>query len=212
MCKKVVSKLSGLFKRDRTPTVYFRGSRLERFFRYKYGGRLPFIRFFGAKIVYFFGGYNAERNIDWRSVNRVAFVCKGNINRSPYAEYYFKKYQGDAVSFGLDTTSGFPASSQAIINAKIRLIDLTTHLTSTLEQFEFEDGDLLVAFEPYQSKALIGMNIDRRIQVTLSGLWSKDICPYIQDPICREDEYFQACYLRIEQGVGGIIENLNVTV
>lgn len=178
------------------------------FFRSYFGGRLPFLRYYSSKIYYYLGGYRKERNVNWQCVKRLVFVCKGNINRSPFAEYYCKSISSSAVSLGLDTDTGLPASDQALANAMRRNICLSTHKTCRLSDFSVQDGDLFVVFESSQADSLRATVSGSGAQITLIGLWAKNICPYIQDPICREDSYFQACYSRIEKGVEGILERL----
>ena len=54
----------------------------------RYGGVLPYLKLLGSKIAYLLGAYAREREVDWQRVERLVYVCKGNINRSPYAAYY----------------------------------------------------------------------------------------------------------------------------
>lgn len=177
-------------------------------FRKRYGGRLPFLTYYYEKVICFFGAYGREKRVKWCDVRRLVFVCKGNINRSAYAENYCRLLYGNVASTGLDAKTGEPASDQAKLNATVRLISLKEHSTVAFADFEFRLGDLIIAFQPSQVKALEMREIVPGVQITLIGLWANGISPYIQDPVCREDEYFQSCFSRIERGVIGILDHI----
>jgi protein-tyrosine-phosphatase len=205
---KLLSSLRVSSVRSEEGYYWYREIAAGTFFRTYYGGRLPFLRYYAGKILYYLGVYGNERNIDWLAVKRLIFVCKGNINRSPFAEYYCKKTVGDSASLGLDTNTGLPASDQAISNAMRRNISLTSHKTCKLSDFVAQDGDLFIVFESSQAETLRRIELQAKVQITLLGLWAKHVCPYIQDPICREDSYFQTCYSRIEKSIDGVRKQL----
>jgi protein-tyrosine phosphatase len=181
------------------------------YIRTRYGGISPYINLLCSKIVYLLGGYNSERDIDWQRVERLVYVCKGNINRSPFAAYYSKPLIKNVYSVGLDTQNGLSASEEALRNAARRGIGLQEHKTCRISDFEFEEGDLLVAFEPNQAVLLREMSLTSGSQITLVGIWGKKVYPFIQDPICREDGYFQFCYGRIEDGIDGLVAHISST-
>lgn len=208
MIKKLLSSLRVSSDRAESISRLYNEIVAGTIFRSYFGGRLPFLRYYSSKIYYYLGGYKRERDIDWQLVKRLVFVCKGNINRSPFAEYYCKSIAGSAVSLGLDTDTGLPASDQALSNALRRNICLSPHKTCRLSDFAVQDGDLFIVFELKQANSLRSSVPESGTQVTLIGLWAKNICPYIQDPICREDSYFQTCYSRIEKSVEGILDQL----
>ena len=59
--------------------------RLNGWLRDNYGSRRGFVRTWWHRLRYLLGGYRAYRQVDWNSVERLVFVCKGNICRSAYA-------------------------------------------------------------------------------------------------------------------------------
>lgn len=142
--------------------------------------------------------------LTWPSVERLVFVCHGNICRSPYAEIVAREKHGvEAVSFGLEARTGVDANESAVRNAAIRGFDLTAHRATSRGDFAARDNDLLVAMEPRQGMVLQDM-VERstaKMQVTLLGLWAAHPRPYIADPYGRGDAYFQNCFSFIDAAV-----------
>jgi protein-tyrosine phosphatase len=185
---------------------------LNLYFRNNFGGRLPFLKLLKSRILTHLGGYRSERDVDWSKVRRLVYVCKGNINRSPFAESYSRDRIKLVSSLGLETHNGKPASDEALRNAEARGIELSGHQTRQIDDFDFLKGDLLIGFEPNQTERLRQMRLADGVQVTLLGIWGDSRFPYIQDPICREDRYFQSCYTRIERSIDGLLKRVPVSV
>lgn len=175
-----------------------------------YGGKAALLRAIYAKWQSNLGGFKQERQVDWEQVKRLVFVCRGNINRSAYAaEYSSHCLNFPTASCGLETDNGLSASDHAIANGALRGTDLSHHKTTRLEDIEHQAGDLYIVFEPEHANLVRERLGNPDTMVTILGLWSNNPCPYIQDPICRSDTYFQACFERTEQGVNGILKKLN---
>lgn len=115
-------------------------------------------------------------------------------------------------SAGLETQNGKHASDEALRNAEARGIELSGHQTRQIDDFDFLEGDLLIGFEPSQTECLRQMPLAEGVQVTLMGIWGDGRFPYIQDPICREDRYFQSCYARIESSIDGLLKRVPASV
>ena len=147
------------------------------------------------------GGYRALRNIDWTQVTRLVFVSQDNICRGPYAEVYAQSVGLAAVSFGLTTKRGTPASPQAIENAAACDIDLGPLRSQREEDIDIGPGDLLIGMELWQVALLQRIAKKKRAQVTLLGLWDSPPHLYIHDPSGHGAVYFQACFSVIEASV-----------
>ena len=80
----------------------------------RYGSRRGFVRACRHKLLYMLGVYNNYRRIDWDKIERLVFVCKGNICRSAYAEAVAKSLGVSAISCGLSTKLDAPANADAI--------------------------------------------------------------------------------------------------
>ena len=83
-----------------------------------------------------------------------------------------------------------------------RNIDLKTHLTTHIDDFERKAGDIFICMEPsqaYSIQKLVKQNAEQ--QVTLLGLWADKKRPYLQDPYGLKDEYWYTCLDIIDSGL-----------
>ena len=170
-----------------------------------YGSRRGFLRTIAYRLLYLLGKYRDCRKIDWESVERLVFVCKGNICRSAYAEAYARSIGVEAISCGLQTIEGAPANAEAIHMAQKMGIDLEAHRTTPIMYLILRKTDLLVAMEPNQAKFLQN-NMGRDYQCTLLGIWARPIIPYIHDPYGAIPAYFEKCFSTIKKSVHGIAQ------
>ncbi len=175
-------------------------SHRERWSAVKYGSRRGMLTTVQHQLYGLFGSYRQYKAIRWADVNRLVFVCKGNICRSAYAEVLARQAGLEAISFGLQTVDNAPANKDAIRIASELDIDLKQHLTTTVTNVELKPGDLLVAMEPWQLKELTGLFADR-YQYTLLGLWIKPELPHLQDPYAMSDAYFKTCFQHIRRAI-----------
>ena len=168
-----------------------------------YGSRRGFAHATWHRLLHMTGRYRRYRRIDWGSVGRLVFVCKGNICRSVYAEAVARAAGLSAVSCGLDTVTGAPANVQAINVAAQRGIRLQNHRTTPIDSISLRVDDLLVAMEPGQAMQLRERSGTCHA-ITLAGLWCKPVNPYLTDPYGKSDAYFNRCFEQIEQSVNEI--------
>ena len=175
---------------------------IKRYFMRRFGGKRATLRHLRNLAAYHVGRFRRHVRLDASRIERVVFVCKGNICRSAYANAVANSLGMRAASFGLDTPGDETADPIAMRNAQARGITLETHRTTSSRTFQLEPTDLLIAMEPEQARALEAL--DGLHQVTLLGLWSTPRRPFIQDPYARDDAYFQTCFAVIESGVKGL--------
>ena len=172
----------------------------ERWLARRYGSQRGFIRTIWHKSLFVLGRYRKYQEVDWTRVERVVFVCKGNICRSAYAEAVARNLGLEVISCGLDTIENAPASSDAVYVAEKLGVDLTQHFTQPVMYLSFKKTDLLIAMEPWQVLYL-EKNLFRKHQCTLLGLWAKPILPHIQDPYGASQDYFERCFSYIKDSV-----------
>lgn len=165
-----------------------------------YGSRRGLVLTLWHRFLYKFGTYREYAQVDWKSIERLVFVCKGNICRSAYAEAVARSLGVNAISCGLDTIEDASANTCAIKAAKQLGIDLKGHVTSPIMYQILKKTDLLIAMEPWQVEFL-QKNLSRKHSCTLLGLWSKPVQPHIQDPYGASSEYFERCFTCIERSV-----------
>ncbi len=166
----------------------------------RYGSRRGFIRTYWHRLLYFLGRYNKYRHVDWQSVDRLVFICKGNICRSAYAEAVARSLGLHAISCGIDTIEDAPANKSAILEAKNRGFNLGEHKTTPIMYLALKKSDLLIVMEPWQCE-FVSRNLQRKHQCTLLGLWGQPVLPHIQDPYGSSFSYFKKCFTYIDNCV-----------
>jgi len=167
----------------------------------QYGGGQPWLRHHLALASLRAGFYRDYQAVDWSRVQRLVFVCKGNICRSPYAELRAQGMGMAAISMGLDTRPQSPADPQAIRAAAHKGVNLTAHRSTLFDSSVLGPADLLIGFEPWHAQAMLAGAAASGAQVTLAGLWSQPLRPDVGDPHGRSDAYFAVCYEVLDSAV-----------
>jgi len=173
----------------------------------RYGSRRGFFNTFWHKSQYLLGRYKRYINVDWSGVDRIVFVCKGNICRSAFAEAVAKSRSIESVSCGICARDGAPADPNAVAAAKKRGINLGSHRTQRVSSLTPGCNDLFVAMEPWQITYLEKL-FGTSVRCTLLGFWASQRFPHIQDPFGCTSTYFDHCFCLIEQAVGGIASEI----
>ncbi len=174
----------------------------------KFGSRRGFIRSCKYGLLYRLGQYRSYQNIDWTKIDRLVFVCKGNICRSSFAEAVARHGGADAVSCGIHAIDGASANENAIRTAHELDYSLELHKTRPIQSLIFRKNDLLVAVEPWQLQFL-EEHLGVRYRCTLLGLWLDSPRPYIHDPYGGNIDYFKNCFYLIEKSVKEIVKNMS---
>jgi protein-tyrosine phosphatase len=157
--------------------------------------------------------YRRYSRIDWADVNRIVFVCQGNICRSPFAHKLAEQLIGSypVASLGLATTTGTPAFDLAEMTARNFSIDLSQHRATDLSDFDVRDGDLFMVMEDRHAHQLGPKVANRNVQVALLGLWCRPRFALLYDPHKLSDTYFQTCFERIVRSVKRLAKQANGT-
>ena len=177
------------------------------YIRRQYGCKSGWYRHHLHRLLFFFGKYDRLTRPDLRDVERLVFVCHGNICRSPYAEARAQREGLVALSFGVDTEGGKPPYPTAQQVAKERGLDLKPHRSRTMAGISIQSGDLLLGMEPWHAKCLL--NRYPEAQVGLLGLWCSSSRPHLEDPYGLSESYFNTCFGLIDEAVRAISEELN---
>ena len=175
-------------------------NQIDRWLAGHYGSRRGFVRTCWYRVLFLTGSYREYRNIDWPSVDRLVFVCKGNICRSAYAEAVARTLGVDSISCGVDTRKDFPANEEAIKVAKTKGVNLSGHRTMPIQLLDICDNDLFVVMEPWQAE-YINQEYGGKRRCSLLGLWGQPVKPHIQDPYGASSFYFNYCFSYIEKAV-----------
>jgi len=173
----------------------------------RYASRRGFALTWLHRLYYLFGIYSRYRRIDWATVERLVFVCKGNICRSAYAELVARSLGVESVSCGVDTTDGIPANNNAVRIAAKNGVDLSGHKTTKMQSLMPNKNDLFIVMEPWQA-AQIKQEFGDKCRCTLLGLWGTVVTPHIHDPYGKPDTYFINCFRYIEASVHEIARKI----
>ncbi len=170
----------------------------------KYGRRIGFIKLIGARVIQFFCGYRSFNNIAWEKVQRLVFICHGNICRSAYAHEHARMLGLNVASAGLGARKNGGADQHAIAIAATRGINLLPHKTTPVKDLVLESGDLFLCMEPVQATQVRSLIDENEHQITLLGLWSDSKRPFLQDPYGLEDPYWHTCFDVIDSALSEI--------
>ena len=153
-----------------------------------------------------FGSYRMFRSLDWRRVDRLIFICHGNICRSPLAEVYAQSLGVEVASYGLSCRKDARADPRAIAYAESINLDLSGHRTRNIAEFDARPSDLLVVMEPSHLDGV--KHVARQAQVTLAGLWLPSPSPYIHDPFRANETFFARCESMVASSAGVLVDHV----
>ncbi|WP_051234509.1 low molecular weight phosphatase family protein [Marinimicrobium agarilyticum] len=172
-----------------------------------FGSRLGLLRYVKYRIFNFLGLYKEYKDIDFKNIKRLVFICSGNICRSPVAEAFANNIGVQTESYGLHCRGGDSADPRAILYAESIGLDLGAHVTRNISSYLPHKGDLLVGMEPYHAKELAGI-AGKAIPVTLACLWTRPQSPYLHDPFNTNQKYFQKCENMVVQSTKSILDRM----
>lgn len=155
-----------------------------------YGSKKGFVRYHYDDLIYKLGMYKHSMPAVG-DINRVIFVCQGNICRSALAEAVFRQKSAIMTgSIGLNTTTGKPANPRLMKIARARTgIDLSSHLTKSIDEFTEEPGDVFVCMEINQLKCIGEKKYDS--PCLLLGAFGEITQPRINDPFSANDTFME---------------------
>ena len=172
----------------------------------QHGRKQAWIRHQATSWLERLGLYSDLRRFDASRVLRLVFVCAGNVCRSRYAEARARELGFEAGSFGLSADGRSPPDAVAVLAARRRGIELVPRASRRAQDVRPTSGDLLVAMEPHQARAL--RRAHPRSQVTLLGLWCRTPRPVLADPYGLSDAYFDTCFCFIDEGVETLVRTV----
>jgi protein-tyrosine phosphatase len=172
--------------------------RIKNYINYNYGSRRGWLNHHKFALHQRLGFFSRYVRVEWSRIERLVFVCHGNICRSPLAEAVAKEAGVDAVSYGLHCSDDKAANPRAIDFARSIGLSLDAHRTQNIRHYLPSANDLLVVMEPQHLMALpVEKSADP--QITLAGLWLNSPNPYLHDPYCAHDDFFLLCERRVAE-------------
>lgn len=136
---------------------------------------------------------------------RLVFVCTGNICRSAYAEALARSLGLEAVSAGVRTTPGLPANPQAILEARARGLDLSSHRTRAWSDVALRPGDLVLPAQLHHLLAVRRRVLQEGCPAVLMSRFSGKRFAVIRDPYGQDAAVFREVFDLIDR----VVHNLN---
>lgn len=151
------------------------------------------------------GQFDDLKLIDDVRIDRLVFVCRGNVCRSPYGEAAAISLGLSAISCGVEVTRSDPAEEMALKAAYLRGKDLSHHMSRSIFDLHLEQTDCLVALD--QTHLTVSRKVADRFgcQITLLGLWRNTPVPEIADPYGKSLETFSACFDEIDEALSRLV-------
>ncbi len=151
------------------------------------------------------------RNIDFKRVRRLVFICSGNICRSPFAEIIaLTEYEElPVISMGLNAPDGGIVDPVAKNVANEFGYDMGVLCSSKFDSGKLNSSDLLVVMEVSHLKELKVPMQAIGCQGTLLGAWDEPPMPSIYDPYGRSHARFRVIFSHIQSSVLGLIAKLD---
>lgn len=176
----------------------------DRLIRHPFGTYRGLIRLWLAQLEGCTGRLVRFRDPDWSRVQRLVFVCNGNICRSAYGMLLAEELGLPSASFGLYTDTGARPPEPALATAAAHGRDLSAHRATEVDDFEVRDSDLLLVMEIRQARRLAERYAGRPIQIALLGDWVEPRRPHLHDPFTLSPGYFETCFRHIESAVAAL--------
>lgn len=168
----------------------------------RFGTRRAAARFLRYRLQATIGMHGAR--VEWDQVQRLVFVCSGNICRSPFAEAYAHDLGLAAVSAGLHCQGGASANDSALRVAKEFAVDLKSHSSQRIDDAALGVQDLTLYMEPGHLLEAAERGLHRDCQAALLGSFLSPRIPYIPDPYGTPDEYFRRCFSWIVSAIDSL--------
>lgn len=171
----------------------------------RFGSPRGFLYLAAAEFKFQLNQYVNECTIAWSCVERLVFVCKGNVCRSAYSERVALLKGLPAVSYGLEVKKNGPARQNMVELARERCVDLSKHSSKSIVEGCFRSSDLILVMEPGQIDQLRKTVDLNGAQVTLLGLWSSPRRVYIHDPYSSSDTYAERSLNTIDSAIDTLL-------
>ena len=143
---------------------------------------------------------------DLAGIERLVFVCHGNVCRSAFADALAARLGWPTASFGLSTSCGRPAHPPVERAAAERGIDLADHRSTALAAFAPRAGDLYLVMEVRQIARLRADPRFRDARVDLLGRYGG--MPHLHDPYSLSEAFTRSSLADIDRSVRGLISAL----
>ena len=156
-----------------------------------------------------------NRLIASANYGQVVFICRGNICRSAFAEYYLKSIlQAPNViieSCGLDVDQGNTSPEHAIQAAKDYNLSLVNHTSKGLSKCDLLNSDLIVLMDFKQLlrfKRLYPHLAERAALLKDFSPWPVRLFCNIYDPFGWDEKEFKSCFRKMKRPLDRLAKRL----
>jgi protein-tyrosine phosphatase len=168
-----------------------------------YGSKKGMLRYLSSRAAWRFHPVIREP-IDLSGVQRLIFVCKGNICRSALAQAVAESVRFPACSYGFLTTPGKPADPGMVQVSEALGYDISGHQTTSFSEYAGAPGDLVLFFEAGHIAHLREVAV-AGARPALLGMWAQPRQPYIHDPFGGSPIYYAKVAELIRQSVLNLV-------
>ncbi|WP_374489988.1 hypothetical protein [Zoogloea sp.] len=172
-----------------------------------YGTFRGFVRLMLGELEFLLGRLEPFLQLRPAQVQRLVFVCLGNINRSAFGHGVAEGLGCRVASIGLSTTTGAPAFEKARSTAPRFGLSLEDHRATDFTDYAYQPGDLLLVMEARHAHQLVQRGIPAEA-ILLLGHWARPHRIHIHDPHLHTDAYFQTCFTIIHSAVVNLVAEL----
>jgi protein-tyrosine phosphatase len=182
-------------------------SRIRQLVDTNYGTVRGLVRVLLGQMEYVLGRTAPYLHPRMQAVERLVFVCLGNINRSAFSEAVARGQGVQTCSIGLSTTTGHPAFHKAVATAHALGLDLAAHTATDLSDYQFRPTDLLLVMEIRHAQQLRAAGYPAA-SIALLGHWAAPHRIHLHDPHVLSDAYFRTCFGLLQSAVQGLVADL----
>ena len=153
-----------------------------------------------------------------KSVNRILFVCYGNLCRSVLADAIMRRLRAgrglehiEVASAGTGALPDYPAPHPVVEAARDHGLDVTGHRSQHLNSSLFDWADIILVMESYMRDEIELVWPEKnpdKIFLLSSFAPGNTSTGDIDDPYGGPPEGFQRCFEEIETSVQGLLETL----
>ena len=146
-------------------------------------------------------------------VNSILFVCKGNICRSPFAQYYAQKIFPESMtilSSGYYSETGRKCPIKAIKAAKEYGVKLEKHRSTLITKELIQDAQIIYIFDEENKQTLDTLFPNAKNKIYLLGTIIENIPTIISDPYCKKYSQYKRTYQLISQSIECINNSMKI--
>ena len=149
--------------------------------------------------------------IGHRPVRKIAFICLGNICRSPFAAHLAQERiaMAEIVSAGFHHKVGRPSPDKMVHIGSDFGIDLTRHRSQLVNAQLLKDADLILVMDSANMQQMEQAFPEQLARTTMLGLFASTPKPNIPDPYTESAAATLKICLQIREAINGLAVFVN---